>query len=347
MQRMVNTYSGTMTGSETGGYNDGSSTFEPVSVDIPAVGEGQRITFAFSVPAASMLYLRDIVIEATGEAPSAPKTIPTSLAADEDKSGIITFGCDRAEDAANTLVLYSEKPFADSDMPEDGRLYAVGQKIGKATVIYYGSDEHIICSPDVSMLPDFDTDCYFRALSASATPRYNRAETADLTYRTLPDMGYPENLTATLSADGGTINVTADKASGAEGTLLLISPERFDGELEDGKTYTDGETVGNATVIYAGTDAAVNVGVAVAGLPTNTGNNVFITGYSYNSRLWYGNIERSVSLATTGIEGVEADATDLSTAEIYNVAGIRLSVDSLENLPAGIYIVNGKKITVR
>lgn len=42
----------------------------------------------------------------------------------------------------------------------------------------------------------------------------------------------------------------------------------------------------------------------------------------------------------TGVEAVEME----SEAEIYNISGVRMPSTSLENLPAGLYIVNGKKV---
>ncbi|MDE6682750.1 MAG: hypothetical protein K2J87_04935, partial [Muribaculaceae bacterium] len=61
-------YNGTMrTVPATGGNEDGSSTFEPVEVAIPATGNAQRVTFAFSTPKKSRLFLRNISIRQTGE----------------------------------------------------------------------------------------------------------------------------------------------------------------------------------------------------------------------------------------------------------------------------------------
>ncbi len=61
-------YNGTMrTVPATGGNEDGSSTFEPVEVAIPTTGKAQRVSFAFSTPKKSRLYLRNISIKQTGE----------------------------------------------------------------------------------------------------------------------------------------------------------------------------------------------------------------------------------------------------------------------------------------
>ena len=47
---------------------------------------------------------------------------------------------------------------------------------------------------------------------------------------------------------------------------------------------------------------------------------------------------------TTAIDDVEADNTLNTSNAIYDINGKRLPATSLDELPAGIYIVNGKKI---
>ena len=46
----------------------------------------------------------------------------------------------------------------------------------------------------------------------------------------------------------------------------------------------------------------------------------------------------------SGIGKVEADQTVDTSKGIYNLNGMRLSATSLDELPSGLYIVNGKKI---
>jgi hypothetical protein len=46
----------------------------------------------------------------------------------------------------------------------------------------------------------------------------------------------------------------------------------------------------------------------------------------------------------SGIEKVEANHTIDTSKGIYNLNGMRLSATSLDELPSGLYIVNGKKI---
>jgi hypothetical protein len=50
---------------------------------------------------------------------------------------------------------------------------------------------------------------------------------------------------------------------------------------------------------------------------------------------------------TTGVENIAADAN--ATFDVYNLQGVRVArnVSNLNNLPAGIYIANGKKVVVK
>ena len=47
---------------------------------------------------------------------------------------------------------------------------------------------------------------------------------------------------------------------------------------------------------------------------------------------------------TTGIDDVEADNTLNTSNAIYDINGKRLSATSLDELPSGLYIINGKKV---
>ena len=49
----------------------------------------------------------------------------------------------------------------------------------------------------------------------------------------------------------------------------------------------------------------------------------------------------------TGIDKIEADNAIDTSKGIYNLNGMRMRTTSLEGLPAGIYIVNGKKVVIK
>lgn len=48
--------------------------------------------------------------------------------------------------------------------------------------------------------------------------------------------------------------------------------------------------------------------------------------------------------SATGINDVEADNTLNTANAIYDINGKRLPVTSLDELPSGLYIINGKKV---
>ena len=55
----------------------------------------------------------------------------------------------------------------------------------------------------------------------------------------------------------------------------------------------------------------------------------------------------SVSPEVTGIESVKTDKAVDTSNGIYNLNGMRMSATSLDELPAGIYISNGKKVLIK
>ena len=58
----------------------------------------------------------------------------------------------------------------------------------------------------------------------------------------------------------------------------------------------------------------------------------------------YAGFVRGLGGVASGIEKVEADkAIDFSKG-IYTLSGIRIQATSLDELPSGLYIVNGKKV---
>ena len=86
-------------------------------------------------------------------------------------------------------------------------------------------------------------------------------------------------------------------------------------------------------------DDAENLAVSLDGTPLEPdadGNYSFDASADHNV----------VITATTGILGVEADNADAAPAVIYNLQGVRVSSDA-KSLPAGIYIIDGKKTSVR
>jgi len=50
---------------------------------------------------------------------------------------------------------------------------------------------------------------------------------------------------------------------------------------------------------------------------------------------------------TTDIQSLETDYPNAVKNGTYTLTGIKLSDKALKNLPAGVYIINGKKVVVR
>ena len=46
----------------------------------------------------------------------------------------------------------------------------------------------------------------------------------------------------------------------------------------------------------------------------------------------------------TAIDGVKVGKTDNASKSIYNIKGVRMQATQLDELPSGLYIVNGKKV---
>ncbi len=226
----IKEYNGTMKSASLGGYEDGSSTFETVEVAVPATGEPQTFTFLFSTPDKSRLYIRNLSLVQTGEAPALPENAPANI--------------------------YAEYAEGDSEIR---------------------------------------------------------------------------------------IHVTADRAEDAHGTLLLLSEDNFIGTPEDGKQYKAGDEIGNATVIYHDNDEHIDT----YSLPISVGKEYVVTGLSHNPEGSFSTVSANVRLISTGVESIVASDLNMENAEIYNVAGIRIKVSSLEELPVGLYIINGKKIVIK
>ena len=75
------------------------------------------------------------------------------------------------------------------------------------------------------------------------------------------------------------------------------------------------------------------------------GEPVGIWDLDYYRKHVYAGFVRGLGGVASGIKDVKKDeATDASKG-IYNLNGVRMSAKSLDNLPKGIYIVDGKKVS--
>lgn len=345
--KSVASYNGTMTECPDG-YESGSSTFEVVELDLDAIGKNERITFSFSTDKeeTSYLYLRNIKISQTEKVPQAPDFAPSNAVANEDKSANLHFSCLKAEDAEYTLVLFSEKPISENDYPRDGVVPAVGSNLGDAIVLYYGNDEDVECETNYDMvIADFGTTYYFAAFSASSNPLYNCINIAKIEYTTMKEAGKPMLEEPEFDGTNLLLTIKGTRHANAASTIVLISEDKFNGTLEDGHQYNHGDEVGNAKVVYHSTDETINQQTNLVE-PNKT---YTLTAISANERGWWSDSQTTHVFTTnaTGIEPVGIDTLDLPNAEIYNVMGVRINVNSIEELQQGIYFINGKKTIIK
>ena len=81
-------------------------------------------------------------------------------------------------------------------------------------------------------------------------------------------------------------------------------------------------------------------------LQTADGEPVGIWELSYYRKHVYAGFVRGLGGGSeaSGISKVEADKTIDASKGIYNLNGVRMQAKSLDELPSGLYIVDGKKI---
>ena len=64
----------------------------------------------------------------------------------------------------------------------------------------------------------------------------------------------------------------------------------------------------------------------------------------YRKHVYAGFVRGLYGSDPTAIEGIEADKSVDTSKGIYNLNGIRMQATSLDNLPSGLYIIDGKKV---
>ena len=67
----------------------------------------------------------------------------------------------------------------------------------------------------------------------------------------------------------------------------------------------------------------------------------------YRKHVYAGFVRGLGGDGTTGISKVKADKTNEASKGIYTINGVRLNATSAEELPAGLYIIDGKKVVVK
>lgn len=141
-----------------------------------------------------------------------------------------------------------------------------------------------------------------------------------------------------LKAEPTTYNVTFDVANDAA-SEVTVTADRITTISNFTETL---EAFGGTEIKIAANDADTQITVKVNNEPLTIGED---GAYTFNVAA---NSNVSVVLGNDGISSIEADA---ATGNVYNTQGVMVlkaaDAQSVNSLPAGIYIMNGKKIVVK
>lgn len=166
----------------------------------------------------------------------------------------------RAEGAAETVVLLSDEPFTEADLPKDGTTFRGGLNtsgvayttIGLAQVLYYGPAEEInINYPGLEPGKDY----YIRAISANGYPMFNNEKFAQDVYKST--QAAPSSLRSSVE-NGNKVTLTWT----AENPVIVASTNVCEYGYQVGYRGTFGqpnaqvkvgdEITGGGKVIYVG-----------------------------------------------------------------------------------------------
>ncbi len=187
----------------------------------------------------------------------APAEAPVDFDAYQSGSSIFVSG-KKAADADATIVLYSNVPFAEADLPVDGTTYRVYDNngdfatiLGNSTVIFYNNSETFdIEIPNVEP----DGEYYIRAISVNGYPNYNNTKFAEkkLISTQLPPAGFftetrEEGINLHWSSEYPVIVATTTQIPRRYTTT-------YEGEFgqPDADVKVGDEIQGGGTVIYVG-----------------------------------------------------------------------------------------------
>ena len=157
------------------------------------------------------------------------------------------------------------------------------------------------------------------------------------------------NLVPTVTPIPGTYKNAADFA-----TVTLSFPEEGVKALENASaTLVNADADYNQTANFIqnedGTFSATFPTPAVNGVYTLSveqgifGDNDFVSSNGLSGR---GNAALTEEYTLDDMNGVELIESDAAANGVYSITGVRMG-NSTENLPAGIYIVNGKKLVIK
>lgn len=112
----------------------------------------------------------------------APAGSPQNLKVTQD-AATLHITCDRNEEDASTVILYSEQPFTEADYPVNGTTFRGGPTtlIGNAIGLYYADQDKV--SVDIQGVKP-GQDYYIKAISATGYPVYGIDQAAEVVYHT-------------------------------------------------------------------------------------------------------------------------------------------------------------------
>ncbi|MCM1490297.1 MAG: hypothetical protein NC095_05665, partial [Muribaculum sp.] len=154
--------------------------------------------------------------------PSADTTAPSGVPGLEvvQDGSTLKVTATRAENSDATVLIYSDSPFTDADMPVDGETFRAGATFGNATTLYYGNKENM--AAEIAGIEP-GKSYYVRALSVNGYPAYNRTNPAEKVFATT--QAAPSALTVTPeSATSISFNVTA-----TDNVIVAATPEKLSG----------------------------------------------------------------------------------------------------------------------
>lgn len=201
-----------------------------------------------------------------------PSSSPRNLTVTEEDN-VLTIKCDKAPDAASTVILISETPFTDADYPVDGATFPIKQfrtgdkyvtTFGNATAIYYGQDENIELKYSNIQA---GTNYYVAAVSANGVPMYDKAHAAVFT------MSSANEAPTNVSVMPGETTLTVSWECPVD-AIVAMTTERLPYEEQKYPFRTTGkfgvptvsvsegdELEGGGKVIYVGSDNEITVDV--------------------------------------------------------------------------------------
>ena len=193
---------------------------------------------------------------------AAPANAPTGLTATQDGKNVIV-ECRRAEGADATVILMSEQPFTDADVPTDGETMGVKNGLGEyishfgnATVIYYNDLEEV--SATVTDVEE-QTSLYFRALSVNGYPRYNTENTAEASI--VSTQNPPTAFFVDVDGQQAKLSWNSTYPVIVAMTTSHSTFSGYEGEfgVPTASTQTGDELADGGRVIYTGSDKTINV----------------------------------------------------------------------------------------